>query len=64
MYGTVYFAWVDQTNQTTWMRRKRVGQGWEAPRVVVDGAFRVYPQIMASPDGRIFVVWSEDGEFR
>src|SRR5262245_60970033 len=45
--GTLYFAWVDQTDQKTWMRRKPVGQGWEAPRLVVDGVFRVYPQIMA-----------------
>src|SRR5262249_53559307 len=62
--GTIYFAWVDQATETTWMRRKPVGQDWEASRLVVDGAFRVYPQIMAIPDGRIFVAWSEDGKFR
>jgi hypothetical protein len=62
--GTIYFAWVDQTDERTWMRRKPVGQGWEAPRLVVDGTFRVYPQIMASQDGRVFVVWSEAGKFR
>jgi hypothetical protein len=62
--GTIYFASVDQATETLWMRRKPVGQDWEAARLVVDGAFRVYPQIMASPDGRIFVVWSEAGKFR
>lgn len=55
--GAIYYAWVNQTTRLISLRVKQPGQDWTRAVTVGSGSFPVFPEVAATSDGQVFVVW-------
>lgn len=58
-----YATWIDQDRDRIYVRRKPLGGNWEDVKNAGSGSFPVFPDVVRSSDGKLFVIYRDNSRW-